>query len=432
MHGRAVRVGHGRPPLGEVDVDERLVRGDEQRVLGDLVGGEFEGNARRPDPRDPDVDLELVVEAGGGEVLDVVGPHDEVALGFPVQQPEQPVVLDAREVEVRVVPAVVDDPLRIGVGEPNPSPRAELERRLRHARGDPTQQGRTEPCPGVRYRGRRHSLVTRASATIASWAHGCARSIQPGVPRRSAAAAIAGRSSGIGRTACPSAASSMCVARKFEWAVYAWCLMPNHHHLVLSRDAGAVFGSVSSNSTEITRARTNRRHGRTDHLFRHRPRTVQHRERRTPRRRDRVRRPQSCGARRSSSTRRQWEWSSYRATVRHDAGSAWLLVDEALGLSGGTRSRAVAAFEDSSTSDISRCQNTEGDVRFTSTRPIDVRAHAWMSASTSSRFCSISSCERASRFRRRRGSVFDGRTLKCQSSASTEIPSRCEISASPA
>ena len=49
-----------------------------------------------------------------------------------------------------------------------------------------------------------------------------------------------------------------------------------------------------------------------------------------------------------------------------------------------------------------------------------------MSASTSSRLRSISSCERASRFRRSSGSVFDGRTLKCQSSASTEIPSRCE------
>ena len=39
-----------------------------------------------------------------------------------------------------------------------------------------------------------------------------------------------------------------------------------------------------------------------------------------------------------------------------------------------------------------------------------------MTASTSSRLRSISSCERASRLRRSSGSVFDGRTLKCQSS----------------
>src|SRR5207302_9889066 len=59
-------------------------------------------------------------------------------------------------------------------------------------------------------------------------------------------------------------------------------------------------------------------------------------------------------------------------------------------------------------------------------------AHARISERTSSRFRSISSCERASRFSRSSGSVFDGRTLKCQSSPSTDTPSRCEIFASPA
>ena len=54
-----------------------------------------------------------------------------------------------------------------------------------------------------------------------------------------------------------------------------------------------------------------------------------------------------------------------------------------------------------------------------------------MTASTSSRFRSMTSWERASRLSRRSGSVFDGRTLKCQSSASIEIPSRCETSPSP-
>ena len=42
--------------------------------------------------------------------------------------------------------------------------------------------------------------------------------------------------------------------------------------------------------------------------------------------------------------------------------------------------------------------------------------HERISSSTSSRFASISSCERASRLRRSSGSVLDGRTLKCQSS----------------
>ena len=52
-------------------------------------------------------------------------------------------------------------------------------------------------------------------------------------------------------------------------------------------------------------------------------------------------------------------------------------------------------------------------------------AHERISASTSSRRRAMSSAETSdSRHRRRSGSVFEGRTLKCQSSYSIEIPSR--------
>ena len=50
-------------------------------------------------------------------------------------------------------------------------------------------------------------------------------------------------------------------------------------------------------------------------------------------------------------------------------------------------------------------------------------AHERISARTSSVRASISSLVNASRFRRRSGSVFDGRTLKCQLPQSTETPS---------
>src|SRR5207244_2999726 len=46
-----------------------------------------------------------------------------------------------------------------------------------------------------------------------------------------------------------------------------------------------------------------------------------------------------------------------------------------------------------------------------------------ISATTASRFASINRALVASRFNRSSGSVFDGRTLKCQSGYSTEIPS---------
>ena len=57
-------------------------------------------------------------------------------------------------------------------------------------------------------------------------------------------------------------------------------------------------------------------------------------------------------------------------------------------------------------------------------------AHARISPRTSSRFASMSSRETSdSRLRRSSGSVFEGRTLKCQSGKSSETPSRRVISA---
>ena len=50
--------------------------------------------------------------------------------GLPAEEPEVPLVLDAREVEVGEVAPVVDDPLCVGVGEPDAREGRELERRL--------------------------------------------------------------------------------------------------------------------------------------------------------------------------------------------------------------------------------------------------------------------------------------------------------------
>src|SRR3954462_734079 len=52
--------------------------------------------------------------------------------------------------------------------------------------------------------------------------------------------------------------------------------------------------------------------------------------------------------------------------------------------------------------------------------------HVRITSRTSSRLRSINSGESASRLRRSRGSVFDGRTFMCHCSASTDRPSRCE------
>src|SRR3954447_11746637 len=71
----AVRDRH-RAALAYVDVDERLIGGDHQRPLGNLVGRECERHAGPADPRDARVDFELVVEASRREILDVVRAHD--------------------------------------------------------------------------------------------------------------------------------------------------------------------------------------------------------------------------------------------------------------------------------------------------------------------------------------------------------------------
>lgn len=59
------------------------------------------------------------------------------------------------------------------------------------------------------------------------------------------------------------------VARRWEWRLYAYCLMPNHHHVVadatlehLSRGMHALNGPHAS--------RFNRRHCRSGHLFQER------------------------------------------------------------------------------------------------------------------------------------------------------------------
>ena len=100
--------------------------------------------ARAADPREPHVDLDRVVEDRRRVVLDRKRTHHELV---PVEQVgtefQVAVVLDSREVEVRQVPAVVDDPLRVRVGEADPGAGGVLERR--HAVGDEAELERHRP-----------------------------------------------------------------------------------------------------------------------------------------------------------------------------------------------------------------------------------------------------------------------------------------------
>jgi putative transposase len=123
------------------------------------------------------------------------------------------------------------------------------------------------------------------------------------------------------------------VATKYRWEVFAWCLMPNHYHVVL-RTTQPAFSRGFQVLNQTHSIRTNRRHGRTAHLFRNRPHCVEVLS-------DAhlaaailyvVRNPMRAGL-----CRYAWEWpySSYRATVGLAAAPEWLAVEAVLELFGG-------------------------------------------------------------------------------------------------
>jgi putative transposase len=123
------------------------------------------------------------------------------------------------------------------------------------------------------------------------------------------------------------------VATRYRWEVFAWCLMPNHYHVVL-RTTQTAFSRGFQVINQTHSIRTNRRHGRTAHLFRNRPHCVEVIS-------DAhlvaailyvVRNPIRAGL-----CRFAWEWpfSSYRATVGLASAPDWLAVDALLELFGG-------------------------------------------------------------------------------------------------
>jgi putative transposase len=133
------------------------------------------------------------------------------------------------------------------------------------------------------------------------------------------------------------------VAGDFDWQVYAWCLMPNHHHTVLKArqaDFSAGYRKLNGNHSR----RTNLRHGRSDHLFRNRPLAV-------PCMSTShligaiayvVRNPVTAGLVTHAGA---WRWSSYRATMGRVKAPKWLLVAETLDMFGNTFETARLAFE---------------------------------------------------------------------------------------
>jgi putative transposase len=127
-------------------------------------------------------------------------------------------------------------------------------------------------------------------------------------------------------------------AARHRWRVLAWCVMPNHTHVVLSTTSGgfsAGFREINGNHAR----RTNRKHEREAHLFKNRPWAVELRSYahligaiayvlRNPVAAELCERAEA------------WPYSSYRASAGLEVPPPWLAVHDLLALFGSSPTEA--------------------------------------------------------------------------------------------
>ena len=115
------------------------------------------------------------------------------------------------------------------------------------------------------------------------------------------------------------------VVERFNWVCHAYCLMENHYHLVIETPEGNLSKGMRHLNGVFTQA-TNRRHGRTGHLFQGRFKGIlvdkdSHLLELT---RYVVLNPVRAGI---VDNPGDWVWSSYRAMVGEAMVPSWLLTE---------------------------------------------------------------------------------------------------------
>ncbi len=132
------------------------------------------------------------------------------------------------------------------------------------------------------------------------------------------------------------------VVGAFNWVVHAYCLMDNHYHLLVETPDGNLSRGMRQLNGVYTQW-SNRRHGRTGHLFqgRYKAVLVDADEYLLELTRYVVLNPVRAGMVRAPG---DWPWSSYRATQGDVPCPPWLAADAVLSHFGSRRSRARAAY----------------------------------------------------------------------------------------
>ena len=131
-------------------------------------------------------------------------------------------------------------------------------------------------------------------------------------------------------------------ARRWEWRVLTYCLMPNHFHLIVQvPKCGLSEGMQYLNSSYARR--TNARYGRTDHLFRNRfwSKFIKSDSQLLGTIRYVVLNPVRAGL---CSAPELWRWSSHRACAGLEEAPKFLAVDYVHAFFGKRRAEACLAY----------------------------------------------------------------------------------------
>lgn len=132
------------------------------------------------------------------------------------------------------------------------------------------------------------------------------------------------------------------VADRFNWLVHAYCLMSNHYHLLIETPDGNLAKGMRQLNGVYTQY-SNRRYGRTGHLFqgRYKAILVQKESYLLEVARYVVLNPVRAQMVRSAG---DWPWSSYRATAGRRDTPAWLTTDWILSAFASRRADAVLKY----------------------------------------------------------------------------------------